>query len=319
MPFYPDVKAHMSPSALDAWFNNRSMFMRSYFAGEKSPTTAAMKGGTRIHALIEGGMYAAQKVFSASEKEIYIDISKDRRFLGIPDGYEEVTFEPGKGFPLQVEFVDYKTGKENAWKEKLPSDLKMKATAWLVWKINGEPERVLGHIEYIPTEWDSVAKEVIPKIDATSELISYTYHAEDLRSFTQVILKAMDEVNEAYEKWLTSTDEFVSQDDMLAYVDLKKKKDEIEGKMKEIAERITDQLDFGGKTTISSPLGTFYITERETYKYPPTIKIDFGEHVLTLADAEEIEMAAKAAKKRYETENEPEAISRSMGFRAAKA
>ncbi len=81
--FYPDKKEHMSPSALDSWFNGRGNFIKSYFEGIKSPETAAMTAGKKVHALIEGGMIAAQKVYDVHEQKISIEIKTGYRFMGI--------------------------------------------------------------------------------------------------------------------------------------------------------------------------------------------------------------------------------------------
>lgn len=312
MKFYNEVKEHLSPTALDMWVNNRSAFVKSYFEGEKFKGNAATRAGKSVHALIEGGMIDAKHVYDINEATIAIDIKKDRRFLGIPDSYGS---KPDNG---RASFVDYKTGKENGWKEKLPKDIKMKATAWLVWKALDEPKYVHGWIEYIPTEWNPETKEVEPIADRESEAIPIIYAAQDLREFTHVILKAMDEVNEAYEKWKDSTSDFVNLDDLATYADLDKQKKALEEKMTEVKERIMGQMEFGGKDNLTTDAGTFYVTTRKTYEYPPNLKINYLDYGLVLEDADAITAAASAAKKHYEVTTTPKSVSKSLGFRAGK-
>ncbi len=312
MTFYNDVKEHLSPSALDMWLNNRSAFVKTYFEGEKFQGNAATRAGKSVHALIEGGMLEAKHCYNKNETQILVDIGDGRRFLGIPDSYES---QPHDG---HVSFVDYKTGKENGWKEKLPSDVKMKATAWLVWKVTGEPKYVHGWIEYWPTEWDAENKEVRPIDGAESEEVPINYDEDDLRAFTMVILKAMDEINEAYVRWQDSTGEFVNQEDVEEYVKLDKAKREIETRMTEIKERIMGQMEFGGKDNVQTQHGSFYVTTRKTYEYPPTLKVNYLNMGLVLEDVEAIDGAMSAAKKNWERENEPKSVSRTLGFRQVK-
>jgi hypothetical protein len=311
--FYDSVKPHMSPSALDTWLNQRSSFIKSYFEGTKGPETKAMTAGKNIHALIDAGIFKVQKSFEINEETITIEIKKGYTFLGIPDSMQKIK----KGASI-VHFCDYKTGKENPWKEKLPSDIKMKATAWLVWHKSGKPAAVTGFVEYIPTEWDAENKQVVPIEGAETEVHSITYDALELKEFTDVILKAMDDVNEAYETWLTSTGEFVSEPDMEVYAELKKQKDEIESKMKEIAERLQSQMEFGHKSTIPTRFGTFFITERKTWEYPKDLSISVNHMQYLQSEVEEIVSAAKVAQKNYELTAEPKTVTRSLGFRIAK-
>lgn len=305
MKFYHDIKEHCSPSALDQWFRQRSAFVKTYFEKAEKVETAAMKTGKQIHKLIEAGLINAKRVFDRNEEEIKVKVpGTEFYFLGIPDS------RTNNG----DEFVDYKSGKANDWKDKLPTDLKMKATAWLVWQASGEPEEVRGHIEFIQTVWNPDSKEVEP-IDKETEVVSITYTAEELKTFTRVIAEAMEEVNGFYEKWLKSDASFVSKEDTSRYEELHQKKEALEREMDEIKERIKAQMEFGGVMNHQSELGTFYLTERKSYEYPTNLKINYRDMGLVLEDAEEIEAAAKAAKKNYELITEPVSVSQNVGFR----
>ena len=310
--FYPDQKPHISPSALDNWINSRSNFVRSYFEGEKSPETSAMKAGTKIHRLIEAGLIPAKHVFDIGEDEVNVVIKDGIKVMGKPDS---MTQKPKDGIAY---FVDYKSGKANDWKEKLPKDVKMRTTAWLVWNANQKPEKVIGYIEYIATTWDPVAKEVVPIEGIPTESIEQVYTAKELEDFTQVILKAIDDVNDFYETWKNSTSEFISDEDCREYVDLENQIAELTAKQDAIKEKIMGQMDFGYKVNYKTPFGTFYITERKTYEYPEAMRINYLDYGLTLADADEIAGAVKVAKKNYELIAEPKSTSRSLGYRKAK-
>jgi len=310
--FYPDIKPHISPSALDNWVNSRSQFIRSYFAGVKTPETASMKTGKQIHALIEGGLLDAKHKFPNNEQVLEFFAEK-YKVLGIPDSFS--TEEDGK----TAVFVDYKTGKENNWDaNKLASDLKMKTTAWLVWNFYGRMLPVVGHIEYIPTRWNEVTREIELTGGESVVAASITYTSEELEAFTSVILAIIGEVNEEYPKWLESSADFVNQEDAAEYARLNAQVAELEIKMDEIKERIAGQLDFGGARTAETEFGTFYFTERKTYDYPKTLKINYLDYGLMLEDTEDIATAVKAAKTKFETENEPKSISRSLAFKAKK-
>lgn len=311
--FYPDKKPHMSPSALDAWLHNRSLFVRSYFEGEKTPETAAMTAGKKIHMLLEAGLMKAKKAFEINEEEIVIDMGNGVKFLGRPDGREDRNPKAD-----EVGFVDYKTGKANGWPEKLPTDVKMRATAWLVWKASGEPGRVDGYIEFLPTEWDPVAKEVIAKEDAESEVVHVTYSASELEQFTKVILRAMEEVNAFYEKWLKKTDAFMNQDDVDAYAEVRVKIADLEKQQEILEERLLTQMQFGGVSTLPTPAGTIYLTEKKTYEYPLDLEVEALGKKLTLEQTEEVNTAAKVAKKNYELIAEPKDTKWSVGFRKAR-
>jgi hypothetical protein len=310
--FYPDIRKHCSPSALEAWIHNRSYFVRSYFEGEKSPETAAMAGGKKIHMLIEAGLIQAQNVYDLHEQEIRIPIGEGIEFMGIPDSRE------AKAKKGEIHFVDYKTGKANSWAEKLPSDVKMRATAWLVWKAAGEPAKVHGHIEFIQTTWDAAAKEVVPIEDAKSETISITYTAGELEEFGKAILKAVQEVNAFYEKWKEKTDVFINREDVARYAELKTQIAKLEKDVEEVADRVFQQMEFGGISSLPTDLGTVYITERKTYEYPLELDFKVGKKKYTIEEAAEVDAAAKAAKKNYEMIAEPKETKRSIGFRQAK-
>lgn len=302
----------MSPSALQAWKNQRSAFVKSYFEGEKTPETAAMRTGTKIHRMIEMGLIPAKCVYGKSEDTITIELKDGVKFLGVPDDRDPEAIDD------IVRFVDYKTGKANEWKEKLPTDIKMKATAWLVWKATGEPSLVQGHIEYIATEWDPIEKDIVPIEGRETELISITYTASELRDFTQVILKAIDEVNEFYTKWLTKSEDAINTKDVARYIELKQVKDETENEMKEIGQRILEQMEFGGCSNYKASGGSFYTITKKIYEYP-NLTIDLGNgEMIDTEYAEKIAAAAKATIKNYELATEPKAETTSIGFRASK-
>lgn len=308
--FYPDQKEGMSPSSLDQWLRQKSAFVRTYFEGEKGPETASMAAGTRVHRLIEAGLVPAKNVYQNAEMELRQEVKPGIYFRGKPDSWE--------GDESEARFVDYKTGKANAWKEKLPTDIKMKATAWLVWMQTGKPAKVKGSIEFIAMTWDPVAKEVVPIEDTETEIIPIEYTAAELESFTQVIGKAIDDVNAFYEKWKESSADFVNHSDLEIYEDLNRKIEELEAQKKDVGERILGQMQFGGQSTLKTPLGTFYLTERHTYEYPDHLAFEVDGKEYTLEDADQVEAGAKAAKKNYELLAEPTKTTVSMGFRKPK-
>ncbi len=298
--FYPDIKPHISPSAFANWHEARSLFVKSYFLKEKTPETSATKAGKQIHALIEAGLLEVKHKYGHREETLTVDLQTPEtvKVLGIPDSFDEQ-------FGGIVNFVDYKTGKENNWDNtKLAGDLKMKATAWLVWNATGKPSKVVGHIEYIPTRWNPSTREIEPTGGESVIAGSCTYTSDELEAFTEVIAKTIAEVNVAYAEWLESTDEFVNQDDVADYAQLDQEVKEREAKMAIIKDRITDQMGMGGKETLPTPFGSFYFTSRKTYTYPEEIE---------LASAE---VAAK--KKKFETENSPSKVTKSLSFRAKK-
>jgi hypothetical protein len=310
--FYHDIKEHMSPSAMAQWMHQRSAFIRSYFEGERTPETAAMRGGTAIHRLIEGGMFPAKHIFDLHEEEIRVPVpGSGFFFMGKPDSRDE---KATKGV---ARFVDYKSGKANDWKAKLPIDIKMKATAWLVWQATGCPEKVVGSIEFIQTTWDPEAKEVVPLEGVESDIIECTYLAQDLEAFTKVIIKTMGDVNDFFERWKNASGEFVSDEDTQLYEGLAAKKEAIEAEIEEVKERIMGQMEFGGVLNHKTAAGTFYITEKKEYSYPDELIVRHGDEEHTLKEVEEIAASAKAAKKNFELTSEPISTATTIGFRKA--
>lgn len=317
--FYPQVKPHISPSALQAWHNNRSTFVRSYFIGIKSPETSAMKGGTMVHKLIEMGLYPAKKFFDRNEHEIVIPLKDGINVLGKPDSYG--THQAGNGV---IEVVDYKTGKEDTWSnEKVALDLKCKATAWLVLmqhRAEGyTPTAVTHYVEYIPTEWNAEAHEVQPCADKESVLYQATFTAEELDAFTELISKTVDEVNEEYPNFVNSTDAFVNMEDVLALADIESTIKNLEADAEIIKERLKGQLEMGDRKSFESPMGTVYFVDKKVYEYPSDLtgKTEDGVEVTT-EFAEKVSTAIKVAKKNYEMGAEPKTISRSVAFRLKK-
>jgi hypothetical protein len=314
MNFYPELKEHMSPSAIDSWVRSRSSFIKSYFENEKTPETSAMKAGTKVHALIEAGVIQTKIALDIQEQEIVIDLPNGVKFLGRPDAYEERNPKA-----KDVSFVDFKTGVANTWKEKLPTDIKMKATAWLVWMQSNKPKMVHGYIEFIQMVWDEELKEKVPIKGIESEVVEITYTAEELESFTDFIMKSIQEVNDFYEKWLTKTDLFVNQEDVHEYMRLNDQVEKLEKQMEEVKERIKDQMEVGGLINLKNDKGTFYISEKKTYQYPNELEFVVSGTKYCLGEFEDfIEPAAKAAKKNFELANEPVSSKTSIGFRQAK-
>lgn len=310
--FYPDIKPHISPSAFQAWHQQRSLFIRSYFKGEKTPETSAMKAGKKIHAMIEGGFIPAIHRFSAREKELVVTLPSGVNVLGIPDSHEEgVVAET-------VSFVDYKTGRENGWtREQLAVDLKMRVTAWLVLQANPGAQQARAIIEWIGTEWNGA--ELVP-VDQPHECIEYTFTKEDLFEFDTIIASTIEDINVAYEQFLESVStDFVEEADVLEYAELEAQAVEIEKKQKAIKDRIAQQLEFAGKYNYDHPLGSFYFTMRRTYEYPPELEfITESGARMTVQQGEEISLAMGSAKKNYELDHEPASISKSISFRAKK-
>lgn len=308
--FYPSIKGWVSPSAIDAWRNSRSSFVKSYFKGEKTPETASMKAGKTIHALIEARLLNAKCKYLHNEKTLEAMIG-EYKVLGIPDSFEA---HEGKSV-----FVDYKTGKSNSWDAvKLAGDLKMKTTAWLVWSVSGKPEIVVGHIEYLQTRWNEATREIEPTGEESILVATITYTTAELEAFSGYILKVIGEVNEEYPKFLEGTDSFLNQDDVAEYARLNEEVEALELKMGEVKERIAGQLDFGGVRTAETGVGTFYFTERKSFDYPSTLKVDYLDYGLVLDDADKIAAAAKVAKSKFEQTSEPKSVTRSLGFRKKK-
>lgn len=313
--FYPEVKAHISPSALAAWHTQRSLFVKSYFLGERTPETSAMKGGKRIHALIESGILSVHHNYEHAEETLSFEIDVDGitcKVLGIPDSYE-----------LQKKmavFVDHKSGKENTWDgKKLAGDLKMKTTAWLVWNATGKPAKIKAHIEYIPTQWNPETKEVEPTGGESVDAAEVEYTGEEMEAFTEVIKNTIREINTTYEEWSQSSNEFINQDDVAEYARLAQEIGEREAKQTEIKDRIGTQMEFGKTDTYAGIFGTFYFANKKKYAYPDGLTVKLGEGVeMTLAEAEKIGDAAAMAKKKYETENAPESTTRVLQYRGKK-
>lgn len=314
--FYPDIKPHISPSALANWYDAKGTFVRSYFMGQKSPETSSMRAGKKIHAMAEGGLLDVQHRFEHHEKTLTVELPVEGavyKVLGIPD-----SFGMSSGI---ASFVDYKSGKENTWdKNRLASDLKMKTTAWLVWQETGKPMKVIGYIEYIPTQWNPITKEVEPTGEASIQAGEIIYDAADLEAFTGVILNTIVDINVGYQEWLESTDEFINQDDVAAYAQLDQEVREREAQMDEIIERIADQMKLGGKETIQTPFGSFYFTSTKKYDIPKDLMVEVEETdiKIPLAQAELITAASSAAITKFKTENQPVSVTKSVTFRAKK-
>lgn len=308
--FYPTIKGHLSPSALDNWLRSRSAFVKTYFEGEKGPETSAMTAGKQVHKLIEGGFLKVKLKYDIDEQEINYTFENGVKFLGFPDSY---TKEQRRGI---VFFVDYKTGKVNGWEEKLPTDIKMKATAWLVWQQTGKPKQVAGAIEFIQTTWDPESKQVVPIDDKETELIGIKYSSQELQDFTAVIERAIEDINEFYEQWKGKTDMFIDTNDVVKYIELKSKITELSTEMDEIGDRLKTQMEAGGMVNHKTAFGTFYTTARKVYEYPKELPID--ESGMTLERAGEIATLVKVAQKNYELIAEPKSESTSIGFRVAK-
>ncbi len=272
-----------------------------------------MRTGTKVHRMIEMGLIPAKCVYDKSEEVLTVEIGDGVKVLGVPDSYSQQEKDG-----MAAVFVDYKTGKGNEWKEKLPTDIKMKTTAWLVWKNAGQPQKVKGAIEYIATEWDPKEKAIVPIEGRETEVIEITYDYKELEAFTQVILKAIAEINEFYEKWLTKDASAINQKDIEAYMELKQAKDKAEAEMKEIGQRILEQMEFGGVASHKVAGGSFYTITKKTWEYPEGLTFEVGGEIKTLEYAEEVSAAAKVTVKNYELATEPKTETTSIGFRVAK-
>jgi hypothetical protein len=215
-----------------------------------------------------------------------------------------------------VRFVDYKSGKANDWAAKIPNDLKMRATAWLVWRSAGKPSEVHGFVEYIETTWDDEAKEIVPVADKETEVIPIVYTDAEMESFTTVIYKAMTDVNAYYKKWLESSGEFVKDSDVAEYIEYKTKYDSIEEKMSEVLERIQLQMEFGGEDNHKVDGRSFYLKRTEKWEYPEDLKVRFEEEDWMLRDTVLMANAVSSAKKNYELVNDPVEVKAKVQFRA---
>ncbi len=307
--FYPDQRDHISPYALSAFKSSKSTFIKRYFEEEEGYESPAMKRGTKIHSLIEMGAVKAKKKFDVHEEKIEIEVKDGVTMLGYPDSRTEGGDK--------VEVVDYKTGKTGKWEDKIHGDEKVMATAWLVWKEEGEPEEVTFHIEFIPVQWDDESEEMIPLEDQT-EVITKVFKEDTLRKFTKVIEKTIDEVNEFYEKWQESTDQFIDKSLVEKYEMLDQEKREIEKEMDEIKEKLLGQMEIGGLGKFQSENGTFYTREREYYTYPDNMEIKVGDKKLSYREAKDVKKEMKNARKNYKMVAEPDSIKRSLSFRKNK-
>lgn len=308
--FYHDQKEHMSPSAHDSWHRSRAAFIRSYFEGEKTAETTAMRFGTQVHALIEAGLLHVQKQFDKNEITLVHEVPMSTyKYLGRPDSFQ------GKPKKNTVEFVDYKTGKKSEWDDKLTTDIKMLGTAWLVWVETGKPQAVIGHIEFLQTEWNEEKRE-LELVDKPTELSSRTYHYDELEAFGDVIRNDMSAVNAFYEKWLTKSDEFIDKDDCAELARIEAQIEELDAKAKSLRESIKAQMEFGGLNSYKLPgVGTFSMSTRKSYTYPPSLRINYLDYGLVLEDYLEIEKAVKSAKKNFELASEPTSESVTFSFR----
>lgn len=315
--FYPDVKKHISPSALATWYNAKQSFIKSYFEGEHFTGNASTDFGGLVHAMIEGGLFPAKKIFKNCEKQLVIPLENGVNALGTPDSYETEML----GEVLLV--VDYKTGKEDGWSAtEIAGDLKVKMTCWLALqqvRADGDnPERVVAYIESFQTFYNPRKKKLELMPNDESEVYEFVYTADELDAFTAVINKTVADINEAYMKWLESTDEFVDMESVVEYAGLETQIKELEAKQEVLRERIGEQMAFGNKDSISTDVGTFYFTTKKKWDYPANMKINYLDYGLTLEDTEGIQAGVKSAKLKFETENPPVVVSKSLGFRAKK-
>ena len=312
MAFYPNIKAYISPSALATWCKGKSAFVKSYFLGEKTPETLAMKAGTRIHKLIEIGAIQPIKKFDVSEQGLSAIVTGcPAELMGRPDDRTD-----GK---KPIEFVDYKTGQKETWDEHtLKSDIKMLATAYLVWLANGNPATdIIGHIEWIETIYDKEQRDIVPT-GRPHEVYSVSYTPTDMQKFEVFLAKTMGDINEEYAKFLESTDLEIDPDLLAEYQSLETQKLIIEVRQDEIKKTVGEQMKSAGKRSLPTTIGTFSITENKSYEYPTTLKVNYGTYGLVLEDIEEINKALKAVKKIWERENEPVEITNKVSFRAKK-
>lgn len=311
--FYPILRDHISPSALDNWHHSRSAFIKTYFENATRFENASTRAGRKVHKLIEAGFLETKKVYSEREKELRIEIGKTgAHMLGYPDAYE-VTGEE------EATFVDYKTGKKNEWNDtELAVDYKMLATAWLVWKKTQKPARVIGEIEYIPVEWNEETGEIQPTKEQSEHVATFVYTKKELEQFESFIEKTIAEVNEEYPKFLESTEEFIDPEDLKRCWELNMYMQDLDDEMKLVKDRIAAQMKQGYKSTISNELGSFYFTTKRTFAYPSDLKVIIGKKSYTLEEVEKIASWSKVAKTKFEMYHEPTSVSRSLSFKAKK-
>lgn len=310
--FYPTTKPHISPSAFATWHNQRSAFIKSYFKGEKTSETTAMKAGKMLHKLIEMDMLPVEWRFNNFERTITHHIVDGVQVLGIPDSHLTSSEEI-------VAFVDYKTGKENTWtSEKLATDLKMLCTAWLVFKENPNAKEVHGVIEHIETEWNGT--ELVPT-ETEHACIKHIYTRDTLIAFEDILKKTIADINIAYQEYLQNQggEVLIDVEDCAEIARLETEIKALEAKQDELKTRVMEQMSFGGQRSFASDYGTFSITERKTYDYPNDLQAQTESgQVVTLQFAEEVDAAMSAAKKNYVLDKEPKSISRSISFRLKK-
>lgn len=312
MNFYPNIKEYVSPSALSSWFTSKSGFIKSYFMGIKTPETLAMKAGTRIHKLIEIGAITPLRKFDRDENELSHEFGFVKLF-GKPDSF---TLDTDGICPS--EFVDYKTGQNETWDaHTLKSDIKMLATAYLVWVHNSRPKEVTGHIEWIETVYDKEQKDIVPT-GRPHELYTVVYEVHDFNKFESLLQKTVAEINAEYEKFLSSEEVPIDPDLIEEFQSLEAQSIVIEARKEEIKNGIAEQMKIANKRSLPLEIGTFSISEKKKYEYPNSLRVNYGTYGLVLEDVEEINKALKAVKKIWERENEPVEVTTSVSFRAKK-
>lgn len=309
MTFYTDKKEGMSPSSIAMWFGAKSSFIKYYFKVEKMFETESMRTGTKVHRLIEAGLLKVKCNYEFSEKDISCTISPGMIFRGRPDSHGI--------YGERAMFVDYKTGKQSDWKKKLPSDIKMRATAFLVWMDTGKPSEVKGMIEFIQTKQEG--KSVVPIEDKETEVYEVTYTSKEMEEFAGVIKREMENVNKFYPKWEDRPDGFVSNANVEEFIVLDQKIRELEVQKEDIKETIKELMEFGGEENHATPYGTFYLTSKKKYEYPSDMTFRVDERDFSIEEAQDIANGAKGAKKNYELTNEPVDTVTSIGFRSKKS
>lgn len=318
--FYSEIKKWISPSALANWFNSKASFIDHYFKGETSGETDSIKGGRIIHGLIEGGFYKPQKRYQNNEKQLTHKVGDTGvDSMGTPDSFSLINEN-------LAEFVDYKTGRDISWsREDLKSDIKMKQTAWLVWKETGMPKQVTGFIEWIGTEWKSDTKEVVPSADEYM-LVKCIYSAEELSEWEKIVAKAIADINETYERFKNSSEEVVDEALCKEYAKLTAEMKEIEdsqlailkAKRDEIGQAIGEQMAVGNLDKLKTDGGSFFWRTSKKYEYPETLQVQTKTGIYNLPEAEDIADAVKACKKNYESTNDPIEEKKTIQFRATK-
>lgn len=309
MTFYPDEKEGMSPSSIAMWLGAKSSFIKYYFKGDKMFETESMRTGTQVHRLVEAGLMPVKCNYTFPEKEISVTLLPGMIFRGRPDSYGL--------YDDQALFVDYKTGKKSEWKDKLPSDIKMRATAFLVWIETGKPKEVKGFIEFIQTKQEG--KKVVPIEGKETEVIEITYTEKDMEDFTCVIIKEMEKVNTFYTKWSKHEGGgFITDSHVEDFIILDQKIKELELKRDTLKETMLDLMEFGGEENHLTAYGTFYLMHKKKYDYPETLTFSVKDDMYDIGKAQDVASGLKGAKKAFELSNEPVSISTSIGFRSKK-